>query len=59
MNMVQPSKAMKRFRADIEDVMKDYYQTSCGWYSLVEKNGSDIIQAVLKMIYVPGYCNCP
>lgn len=44
---------------DATPVMHDYYQTACGWYEQVPANGTGIVEAVVRMFYVSGYCNCP
>jgi hypothetical protein len=35
-------------------VMTDYYQTTCGWYSLIPKSDGNAVGAILKMLYEPG-----
>ncbi|MCU0785677.1 MAG: VWA domain-containing protein, partial [Verrucomicrobia bacterium] len=42
-----------------ETVMRDYQQTSCGWYSQAPHDGGDIVRYILKMFYENAYCNCP
>ena len=40
-------------------VIRDYQQTTCGWYSDVPHNGVGVADEVDKMLFLPGYCNCP
>lgn len=42
-----------------QDTLLNYCQTSCGWYAQLPASGIGIAEAVVSMLYVPGYCNCP
>jgi hypothetical protein len=46
---------------DVQAIMEDYANTSCGWFSqLVGLPGrNEIASAVLKVLYSSGSCNCP
>ena len=58
-NAIQVAKSYNIWVAPAETVMRDYQQTSCGWYSQAPRNGGDVARYVLQMIYEAGYCNCP
>lgn len=50
------------YHSDATEVMENYYQTSCGWYSQIPGDGTGIVEAVTWMLYAPGFpgnCNCP
>jgi Bacterial Ig domain/Chitobiase/beta-hexosaminidase C-terminal domain/Immunoglobulin domain/von Willebrand factor type A domain len=38
-------------------VMQDYAQTTCGWYSLVNRTGTGINDAILQMFYSAAPCS--
>jgi hypothetical protein len=42
-----------------QPVMLNYRQATCGWFSDLPHNGAGITEAVLSMLYAPGYCTCP
>lgn len=40
-------------------VMVNYMQATCGWHKQVPSSGFGISDAVDRMFFVPGSCNCP
>jgi hypothetical protein len=46
--------------SNAQTVMQDYSATSCGWYEQLPyfSTSSDIEDAILNMIYMPGACDC-
>jgi len=45
--------------SDATPIMLDYYHTSCGWYEQLPGDGTGVVEAVIRMLYDPGYCSCP
>jgi hypothetical protein len=42
----------------MEAILLNYEQTTCGWFEDVPHDGTGIAEAVDRMLYVAGYCNC-
>lgn len=42
--------------------MQDYRDITCGWFiqvPMAHLNETGVKEAILRMLYVPGACECP